>query len=536
MSFSTYCVVSGALMVGCILQAIAASDSAFSAIQRLCHDRLSVLAAVNIQCVCILVCTSALIRWCVGPLRDIEIERLKEWGKSFVTNTGVFLLLHCAVTDAMQAPLWVLRCVLLIGCMRALHLIAEIRCTYLFELGVPKGAVCAKIISLTSLMAAADVLGLHVFGAEVLAQSHAGCLDLWVCFELGMMLTSATITAVSYTALMIDSARAVYGRERNETLTLALDLASCGARVLVHLLFLSVLAVRIVIPERLPVYVVADLVPLVSHAAARLRGLQRSSSAMVAASTFRTATSREVASTGTCIVCRDDFSGQPDISIVRLSCGHVFHRQCLTSWFRVQQVCPTCRQDVLEHKPEEAHVSTVTGDDSDSDCSASEVSEGSVDYHGVNCNVTPPAESSWTEMDSPADEMCVTAAKAEHEGNAVMPAHLQESAVSAQSCRTQEADPDGCRGPPELLDSEEKSAGAPAPQCACHCSPVAPPEISPPGRTSDKSDALKKLGVDNIEWQGQDPKIGLGSLVSQMQDSLAMATWMTECARIHSMR
>ncbi|KAL1511593.1 hypothetical protein AB1Y20_006387 [Prymnesium parvum] len=44
-----------------------------------------------------------------------------------------------------------------------------------------------------------------------------------------------------------------------------------------------------------------------------------------------------------CVICCDDFRTQKQ---VLLSCGHVFHRECLTSWERHSRsrVCPVCRK------------------------------------------------------------------------------------------------------------------------------------------------------------------------------------------------
>ena len=38
----------------------------------------------------------------------------------------------------------------------------------------------------------------------------------------------------------------------------------------------------------------------------------------------------------TCIICREDMQAQ---SIKRLSCQHIFHKNCLRSWFQRQQTC-----------------------------------------------------------------------------------------------------------------------------------------------------------------------------------------------------
>ncbi|CAF1146606.1 unnamed protein product, partial [Rotaria sordida] len=51
----------------------------------------------------------------------------------------------------------------------------------------------------------------------------------------------------------------------------------------------------------------------------------------------------------TCIICREDMQVQQ--SIKRLSCQHIFHKNCLRSWFQRQQTCPICRTTVLRPTP-----------------------------------------------------------------------------------------------------------------------------------------------------------------------------------------
>ncbi|CAF4605472.1 unnamed protein product, partial [Rotaria magnacalcarata] len=41
-------------------------------------------------------------------------------------------------------------------------------------------------------------------------------------------------------------------------------------------------------------------------------------------------------------------------SIKRLTCQHIFHKNCLRSWFQRQQTCPICRTTVLRPVPARA--------------------------------------------------------------------------------------------------------------------------------------------------------------------------------------
>jgi hypothetical protein len=48
-----------------------------------------------------------------------------------------------------------------------------------------------------------------------------------------------------------------------------------------------------------------------------------------------------------CCVCLTQF-GCRERGVVRLKCGHVFHRTCLEPWFKEHHTCPMCRTDIDE--------------------------------------------------------------------------------------------------------------------------------------------------------------------------------------------
>lgn len=45
----------------------------------------------------------------------------------------------------------------------------------------------------------------------------------------------------------------------------------------------------------------------------------------------------------TCIICREEMQAQQ--SIKRLACQHIFHKNCLRSWFQRQQTCKLAFED-----------------------------------------------------------------------------------------------------------------------------------------------------------------------------------------------
>ena len=44
--------------------------------------------------------------------------------------------------------------------------------------------------------------------------------------------------------------------------------------------------------------------------------------------------------TNICPICQDNL----DIDTVSTSCGHTFHRDCIMTWLRANNMCPVCRQ------------------------------------------------------------------------------------------------------------------------------------------------------------------------------------------------
>ncbi|CAI8046259.1 E3 ubiquitin-protein ligase TTC3, partial [Geodia barretti] len=55
-------------------------------------------------------------------------------------------------------------------------------------------------------------------------------------------------------------------------------------------------------------------------------------------------TSAEYTDEWSCVICYEDMDSS-DSS--RLMCGHRFHTECIKSWFKEQNTCPTCRNYAL---------------------------------------------------------------------------------------------------------------------------------------------------------------------------------------------
>ncbi|CAH2078694.1 unnamed protein product [Thlaspi arvense] len=52
-----------------------------------------------------------------------------------------------------------------------------------------------------------------------------------------------------------------------------------------------------------------------------------------------------------CTICLEELSSGGPKTIMKLSCAHNFHRDCLLPWLRRKHSCPTCRHDINTPPP-----------------------------------------------------------------------------------------------------------------------------------------------------------------------------------------
>ena len=46
-----------------------------------------------------------------------------------------------------------------------------------------------------------------------------------------------------------------------------------------------------------------------------------------------------------CPICIEPFKENDEL--YQLKCGHIFHTECITEWININNICPTCRKDVI---------------------------------------------------------------------------------------------------------------------------------------------------------------------------------------------
>ncbi|OLP79526.1 E3 ubiquitin-protein ligase synoviolin [Symbiodinium microadriaticum] len=174
-------------------------------------------------------------------------------------------------------------------------LIQYICCVIFMKVGVPRLIVNIKLVGLMALLLGCDLLALSYFYSVA---SKSSTFFTWILFEALTMSSVVLVSMCKYSIHMID-------------------------------LRISYLQVARKLAQRLRSF----------------RRYRRISMNMELC--FPDATDAEIEENEFCVICRDSlFEGSKP---KKLSCGHIFHIDCLKSWLVMQQVCPTCSPKRILH-------------------------------------------------------------------------------------------------------------------------------------------------------------------------------------------
>jgi E3 ubiquitin-protein ligase synoviolin len=136
-------------------------------------------------------------------------------------------------------------------------------------------------------------------------------------------------------------------------------------KLLAYLAFFTILTVF----YGIPIYIIRDLYMTVRSFTKRISDyIKYQAATRDMNARYPDATAEDLASDGTCIVCREEM--KPWAGIIqpgtpappntttnerqrpkKLPCGHILHFSCLQSWLERQQACPICRRSVFTAPP-----------------------------------------------------------------------------------------------------------------------------------------------------------------------------------------
>ncbi|KAK2072285.1 hypothetical protein P8C59_006647 [Phyllachora maydis] len=132
---------------------------------------------------------------------------------------------------------------------------------------------------------------------------------------------------------------------------LAMDLVADFVKLGIYTAFFCVLFTF----YGLPIHIIRDLLMTTRSFYKKVEALIRYRQAIKEMDQYADATADELGNENTCIICREEMHvwdpNDPQrmerTRPKKLPCGHILHFGCLKSWLERQQVCPTCRRQVV---------------------------------------------------------------------------------------------------------------------------------------------------------------------------------------------
>ena len=223
--------------------------------------------------------------------------------------------------------------------LKVFHSIAQIRTNRMFEIGVP---VNLNIVRVGSLLCALVVVDLSTLSFVSTLLDRVSTFYTWLLFEFVNVSLASISTLLKFVFNLVDVKFSVQGWPSKSVYIFYADLITDILQMTCYILFMGVFFYQN--PARLPIYAIADVVQVARQLATRLQSFRRYREITSNMDTkFPEATAEEMASAESCIICRDNLT----VNCKVLACGHIFHTECLKNWAVVQQICPTCRADLV---------------------------------------------------------------------------------------------------------------------------------------------------------------------------------------------
>ncbi|KAH8583532.1 zinc finger protein [Cryptosporidium sp. chipmunk genotype I] len=377
-----YVVLSFGLLLGLFVHLLNVYDFYFyHIIMHITITKASTMIITNAGLLTLYFLGKVILNMFVGRLRDIELEEIIDQGRMFLLDTIFFLLFSSPTIDNVEVGAMVLsRYITLVLILKLLHLISHIRINHMFELDRPKTIAIVRMAALLNILLVIDInLVFKYYGLL----SKDSTLRLWVFFESVSLLVSCSTSIGKYLVHVVDlklqAIQLAIRQEEDGTLEQG-NAYSSGMQahnfvwsnknailfymevfgdicsLITYLLFIILFLV--LNPSRIPLYIMGDIFHVLKALYNKLSSFKRYRKLTKNIETrLQEATLEEIERIDTCIVCRDTLY----IGSKKIPCGHVFHLDCLKSWFIQQQTCPICRAPITiqDEEPEPSSATTV---------------------------------------------------------------------------------------------------------------------------------------------------------------------------------
>ncbi|KAK6590183.1 hypothetical protein RS030_172646 [Cryptosporidium xiaoi] len=365
-TFKQYVTLSFVLLIGLFMHLLNIYDyNFFHIIMHITVTKASTIVITNAGFITMFYCGKLVLNIFIGRLRDIEIEEIIDQGRMFLLDTIFFLLFSSPTINNVEVGAMVLsRYITLVLLLKMLHLITHIRINHMFEVEKPRVFNVIRVALLLNILL---VIDLSLIFRYLGLLSRESTLRLWIFFESISLFVSCVISTGKYIVHVIDlkiqalqltmrkleedtnyqyhgdstnSSHNFVWSNKNAVLfymEVIGDICSLVSYLLFIILFL------LLNPSRIPLYIMGDILHIIKALYNKLSSFRRYRKLTKNMETkFQEATLEEIERVDTCIVCRDTLY----IGSKKIPCGHVFHLDCLKSWFIQQQTCPICRSPI----------------------------------------------------------------------------------------------------------------------------------------------------------------------------------------------
>ncbi|CAF1061058.1 unnamed protein product [Adineta steineri] len=295
------------------------------------------LAVLYVQAFVFVVLLGKLVqRIFLGQLRAIETEHLYDRTWFSVTET---CLAFTVFRDDFSPRFVGLFAILLF--LKCFHWLLEDRVDYMEQSPVLGPVFHTRVISLSTVLFLLDYF--FILSAYSHTIARGASVQIVFGFEYAILLVSVISTAIKYILHTIEM-RTGEQWENKGVFMLYSDLILGSFRVLLYMIFMVVM-MKI---HTFPLFAIRPMFIAMKAFRKSCSDVIESRRAIRNLNTmYPDLTAEELATVAdtTCIICREEMLAQQ--SIKRLSCQHIFHKNCLRSWFQRQQTCPICRTTVL---------------------------------------------------------------------------------------------------------------------------------------------------------------------------------------------
>lgn len=353
MRFVVYAGFSGLLTGFTVCNELLQRKSFFSTCVQLSESGLSVVILLNFAFVAAWYASKVLRRIFFGPLRPLEVERLYERIWFALTESFIAMTIFRDEFNIRFVCLFAL----LLG-IKTFHWLGQERVDSMEQAENIERLFHYRAIYLIATLLLVDVSLITYSMSQVYYNGPS--MSLMFGFEYIILLTVLLGTATKYVLYTLNSRREEpWENLASHVLMVELVIDFC------KLLSYSVFFLIIVHFYGPPIHLIRDWYMTLHSFMQKFRTFfqyRRATANMD--DRYPSASSEQLRSTDrTCIICRDEMLAleemPPTIQASErqrstpkiLTCGHIFHANCLRSWLQRQQSCPTCRTSVFSTPP-----------------------------------------------------------------------------------------------------------------------------------------------------------------------------------------